>query len=255
MRLDQDILAALSTLDYPAQNRAVLTEQLERSTYVRVDKALQALGGKWNRSAKAHVFPGDARDRVDAAIITGEVTTDQDLGHFPTPQPQARQLVAAAQVRAGHLVLEPSAGSGNIAAELAAAGAQVVAIERDRARRQVLRDRLPAARVLEHDDFLDYRPGHGDPLFDRIVMNPPFRRVGEGDHLDHARRAFELLAPGGVLVCVLPSSVGFRRDRRYTEFRAWARDIGGVLAALPDGSFRASGTDVRTVTLTARARS
>ena len=134
MRLDQDVLAALSTLEYPAQNRAVLTEQLERATYVRVDKALQALGGKWNRGAKAHVFPGDARERVDAAITTGE----------------------------------------------------------------------------------------------------------------------ELLAPAGIMVCVLPASVTFRGDRRYREFRAWAQDV-GVIDELPDGSFRPSGTGVRTVTLTARA--
>jgi phospholipid N-methyltransferase len=253
MRLDDDVLAALSALDYPAPDRAVLTEQLDRETYVRVDKALQALGGKWTRRAKAHVFPGDARSRVDAAITSGKVTTDQDLGHFPTPPPLARQLVRMAGVRRGHRALEPSAGTGNLVAELLAVGAIVTAIERDPARRQALRDRLFAANVLALDDFMIYRPRHGEPEFDRIVMNPPFRRCGEGDHLDHARLAFDLLAPGGRLVCVLPASVTFRRDRRHAEFRAWAESV-GELAALPEGSFRASGTDVRTATLAACRR-
>jgi len=256
MRLAPDVLAALSTIDYPARDRAVLTEKLSRATYVRVDQALQALGGTWSRGARAHVFPGlpgDARDRIDAAITAGEVTTGQDLGHFPTPAPLARQLVATAGVRAGHRVLEPSAGTGDLAAEIVATGARVIAIERDPARRQTLRERCPAAQILDHDDFLAYRPGRGDRKFDRVVMNPPFRCVGEGDHLDHARRAYDLLAATGVLVCVLPASVTFRGDRRYREFRAWAQDVGEI-AELPDGSFRASGTCVRTVTLTADRR-
>ncbi len=254
MKLDPDVLAVLSTLDYPKANQALITEALDRPLYLRVDKALRALGGTWSRGAKVHVFSGYARDDIEAAITSEEVTTDQDLGHFPTPAPLARELVTRAQVRAGQWALEPSAGAGDLAAALIAAGARVTAIERDPIRRQALRLRLPAATVLEHDDFLAYQPWKtgesGRRSFDRVVMNPPFRKIGSGDHLDHAYHAYRLLAPGGILVCVLPASVLFRRDRRYREFHGWASEV-GELAELPDGSFRDSGTNVRTVLFTA----
>ena len=37
----------------------VIVQQLDRNDYVKVNKALEALGGKWNRKAKAHLFDED----------------------------------------------------------------------------------------------------------------------------------------------------------------------------------------------------
>mgnify|MGYP002133394579 CR=1 FL=1 len=52
-----------------------------------------------------------------------------------------------------------------------------------------------------------------EPLFDRIVMNPPF---SEGRAKAHTAHAFGMLKPGGVLVAVLPSGM------RNSEFLAGA---------------------------------
>jgi predicted RNA methylase len=251
MRIGDEVLVQLSALEYPTADRVRIAGVLDRGAYQRLDKVLRALGGAWDRRAKAHVFPGDAREAVDAAIVSGEVTTHQDLCHFPTPVGLAKELVELADVRAGNLVLEPSAGTGRIVHALRAAGAHdVVAIERDALRRDAL---LGDCRLVvpEHDDFLVYPRLRCEVAmrFDRVVMNPPFRRVGLGDHVDHVRHAFGLLAAHGVLVAVLPSSVTFRQDRRHAEFRDWIARGGGVVEALPDGSFRESGTDVRAVTL------
>jgi hypothetical protein len=40
-----------------SRNHLTLTGQLDRPTYVAVNKILDLMGGKWNRGAKAHVSP------------------------------------------------------------------------------------------------------------------------------------------------------------------------------------------------------
>lgn len=255
MKIDQDTLSRLSLLEYSHGGKHVrITEQLDRSAYKRVDAALAALGGAWSRRDKAHVFPGDARPAVDLAITTGAVTTDADLGHFPTPPSLARELVQIADVRPGHSALEPSAGGGRIIDALLAAGATVTAVERDPHRRRQIAARPGSVVVLETDDFMLHDPGLDRARFDRVVMNPPFARVGAGDHLDHIRHAHRMLRPGGVLVSVLPSSLTFRRDRRYAEAREFYRS-NGTIRPLPDGSFRESGTGVATVVVRLEASS
>ncbi len=253
MKIPFDVISALSTLEYPLPTQARLVGQLDRATYARVDKTLRALGGAWDRRAKAHVFPGDARVRVDEAIITGEVETARDLGFFETPPSLVARLVEMAGVKRGMRVLEPSAGTGRIVTVLQGAGARVTACEWDDDRRiELARCVLtPPSKLMPElmpeRDFLDASPDEND--FGAVVMNPPFTRVGKGDHLDHVRHAYGMLAAGGSLVSVLPASVVFRRDRRHTEFREWceARSFIDTFEALPSGSFAASGTSVETI--------
>lgn len=257
MQISTDVLTVLSLAEIDGPYVRI-KEQLERKLYLKVNQVLEACGGNWQRKVKAHLFDGDASARLEAIINSGEVTTKQDIGFFPTPAPLARQLVEMADVQGGHSALEPSAGRGALIEAILARGACVTAIERD----QKMRDSLIGRRQATHDwteavsidwlcdDFLDYAP---DEPFDRVVMNPPFGKVGRGDHLDHVRHAFSMLVPGGVLVSVLPQGMLFRQDRRHREFREWADDTLGIAPAnthaLPDDSFKASGTSVRTCVL------
>lgn len=261
-----EILEVLSELEFPEPRHARLPARLgrlDRGLYVKLDKVLRALGGSWVSGIGVHVFDGpeDASTRVERALTSGEVTTDCDLGNFLTPARLAVELVALADVRVGHRALEPSAGTGRLIDALLAVGAVVTAVERHSARREALAQRIPAERrrgrdlsVSNSEDFLCFG---GIPAYDRVIMNPPFCRSGAGDHLDHVRRAHDLLLPGGILVSVLPSSLTFRRDRRYAEFRSWMADAGpgSVLRELPAGTFRESGTDVRTVVISTRKAS
>lgn len=255
MKIDNDTIGVLSALEFPRPDRAVIAERLDASAYKRVNEVLGALGGAWSKKEKAHIFGSDARSLVDRAIDAGEVTTTREanaeLGHFPTPATLADRLVKAAQVGRGMRVLEPSAGDGAIVMALQDVGALVTAVERSPVRREILLIRVLKSRdeLAPETDFMEYR---ASGLFDRVVMNPPFCRSGIGDHLDHVRRAHGLLKPRGVLVTVLPSSIQFRRDRRHEEMRAWL-EARGTISPLPDGSFRASGTEVCTVMATIEA--
>ena len=92
-------------------------------------------------------------------------------------------------------VLEPSAGTGALLEALGThAGVTVVEISHQLA--EALRTRYPLCDV-RCADFLAL----GDELgpFDRIVMNPPFER---GADIEHIRHAYAKLNPGGRLVAI-----------------------------------------------------
>lgn len=265
MRIDEATLTIMSdAFEYPTAHHVRIVKQLDRAAYQRVDKVLVAIGGKWSRAAKAHTFTSDARPLVDAVIDSGMVDTARDIGWFPSPPAVVAELLQRAEVRPGMRVLEPSAGTGSIVvALLAMPSVRVVAVERHLERRAALRaivsrDTQALLTIADVDDFLDTSPGswklggaeRGPWRFHRVVMNPPFCKVGNGDHIDHVQHAWSMLAPDGVLVSVMPSSITFRQDRRHVAFRAWVAERGGAIEPLPDDSFKASGTGVRTVVVT-----
>jgi hypothetical protein len=83
------------------------------------------------------------------------------------------------------------------------------------------------------------------PVCDRILMNPPFAKTQDIRHVMHAVR---FLKPGGKLVAIMAAGVNYRAHLSVT-FRDYL-DRFGTLQELPDGSFKVSGTDVRTVLVT-----
>jgi 23S rRNA (adenine-N6)-dimethyltransferase len=85
----------------------------------------------------------------------------------------AREIVAAANVRRGELVLDIGAGDGALTHPLLDAGARVIAIELHPARLQALRRRFadePRCKIVRADAADLYLPRR--PF--RVVANPPF---------------------------------------------------------------------------------
>ena len=118
-------------------------------------------------------------------------------------------------------------------------------IEYVRRRAETLSHRLHYARVQE-GDFLAKEP---EPSFDRVLMNPPFSR---GLDVLHVHHALEFLAPGGRLVAIMAGNALHRDNERTRELR---RFLDGHFTwqteKLPSGSFKAEGTMVSTIMLTA----
>lgn len=243
MKVENDVLAVLSraTIDGP---KLILTGQLDRKLYDRTNKVLEAAGGKWDRKAKAHVFTGDASERVEQIILTGDIVIPKDeFEYFPTPPAVVARMLELAKIEHGMRVLEPSAGQGAIAVPCIEAGALVDCYELMPANYKVLSqdDRMS---MVEMGDFLK---APRTPIYDRVMMNPPFSRQADIKHVLHA---LDFLRTGGLLVSVMAASVGFRENKLTTDFRALIAARGGSIEALPAGSFKASGTMVNTVLVT-----
>lgn len=246
-RLSDRVLSILSTVRIEG-NTVFLTcgmlsgDKEGRKLYLDVNAALEALGGKWNRKAKGHVFPEDPTDKIENAILTGEVTPPSKNGYFPTPPAIVDQLIKLAGCGRGDYVLEPSAGRGNIVLPLTKIGCKVTAFELLPENREHLKN-LPFSYILEDEpDFLKALPHRF--IFDAVVMNPPFEKQQDIDHVLHA---YKMLKPGGRLVSVMAAGITFRQDKKATALRALIDEVGGMIIPLPDESFKESGTLVRTV--------
>ena len=186
------------------------------------------------RSALREYLPHKASVRGDdpVQIAERELIGKKLPGFFPTPQPVIEELLEYAGIADGHTVLEPSCGKGDIVQAIGreAPGAQVTAIEQNRTLADVLSTKGIAAQFA---DFLEH-----DGSYDRVVMNPPFEK---GQDIDHVRHAYELLASGGRLVSVMSEGPFYRSDAKATEFRQWADALGAESYELPEDAFK--GTD------------
>lgn len=144
------------------------------------------------------------------------------LQQFSTPLPYAQLIADAAAIEPGDLVLEPSAGTGALAACAQIAGAELMLNEIDAFRAQLL-NILFGLQITQHDgehidDLLaDYRTP------DVVIMNPPFsssvdRANDKQIAAKHILSAGKRLAQGGRLVAIMPMS--------FTQQRTpglWAR--------------------------------
>lgn len=158
-------------------------------------------------------------------------------GFFPTPKNIAETMVQLANLTNGDKVLEPSAGSGNIADVIRETGIEPDVIEWNRTLTELLK--LKGYNVIG-DDFLEYINLNS---YDKIIMNPPFEKLQDIDHVKHAYR---WLKTGGRLVSVMSESPFFRADKKAEQFRRWFYDVGGDIIDLPSGAFKESLTGVKT---------
>jgi predicted RNA methylase len=240
----------------PGEAVLVIGTQLDRAAYLAVNKVLGAIGGKWDRALKGHVFPADTpetlAEKLDGLLSTGVVVRLADLGFFPTPADLADEVVRLAAIDPGMLVLEPSAGTGALARPAAARAGKVnvFCVEVQKSLADGLHD---AGYQVACGDFTKRVPGgpgvdFWPDYFDRVVMNPPFAAQADVDHVLHA---WEFLQPGGRLVAVTSTGWTFRSNKKSAAFREFvdAHGAHGTWSENPPESFRSSGTAVRTATL------
>jgi predicted RNA methylase len=242
MRVEQNILEILERSRIDGAMLMLPPAQLDRATYTAVNKVIEAAGGRWDRKARAHVFAGLAIDTIEPILLTGEYTrTKQEFGQFDSPPTVVSRLLKLAEIKPGMAVLEPNAGLGNIAEGAEKAGGLVTAFEIDAARLHAAKDRCQFHGGIHLLDFLFVEP---EPIFDRVVMNPPFAKQADIKHVLHAAAH---LKPGGRLVSVMSASVTFRTDTRTEEFRNFINQRGAHHEKLPDGTFKEAGTMVNAV--------
>lgn len=198
---------------------------------------------------------GEGSDVCDVADLGPgyHLTPARDFGYFPTDETTARALFDRIdRPLDGLRILEPSAGKGALAKIAKAKGATVQCVEIQTGLCAELREQ---GYSTTQADFLTLDPSQC-PVFDGIVMNPPFDR---GRDCDHVRHALQFLKPGGFLVAIMSAGTEFRTDKRTSAFRALVEKQkpmdswrGDYFRDLPPGSFAHAGTNVNTVTLALR---
>jgi hypothetical protein len=135
---------------------------------------------------------------------------------FSTPLPMGLAALAAAQITARDLVLEPSAGTGLLAILAEIAGGSLMLNELAKTRADLLRLLFPRRPVTSFDaaQIDDHLEAGLRPSV--ILMNPPFSAMANVDARStdatarHLRSALARLAPGGRLVAI--TGAGFAPD-------------------------------------------
>lgn len=191
------------------------------------------------------VIPDDCTEADTSGLNDPKRTPAKNFGFFPSP-PGVVEFVM------GHLsdryrttdsmrALEPSAGTGNLANAMRSKGWQVHCVEVQHHLAEALKH--GGFQTVHHRDFLDMSP-ETIGLFDRIAMNPPFDR---GRDIDHVMHAVKFLKPGGLLVSVMHAGTEFSQTKKAIAFREFVKSKGGRWHDLPEGSFKAVGTNVNTI--------
>jgi 16S rRNA G966 N2-methylase RsmD len=237
MKIQPEILNILKNSKLENNVLTLPPGQLDKAVYAAVNKVLVNAGGKWNKTAKGHVFPSDPSEKLGLALTTGEsVSEKKTFQMFFTPSSLAAKVVELAEV-SGQSVLEPSAGNGALVKECWAQGAKDVdCVELNEENAIELRQ---MGETVWQTDFLALPPAR----YDRVVMNPPFTKNQDITHVEHGLKN---LVEGGILVSIMAGNTERPRFRKLVE------NLNHEIIDVPDGSFKESGTNVRTVILKVR---
>ncbi|MEG1353658.1 MAG: hypothetical protein RR255_00030 [Bacilli bacterium] len=132
-----------------------------------------------------------------------------------TPSEVVAELIEIANIKRNDIVLEPSAGIGNIADEIKKITNNIDVIEHLFDFQELLKLK---GHTVVGDDFLEYST---DKMYDAIVMNPPF-----SDEQNHIKHAYSLLKCGSTLVSVTSPHWTFANDKSSIDFRNWLDESG-----------------------------
>ena len=233
MRIDNDVANVLANSNVDENYLYLPQEQLERNLYLRVNKVLESMGGKWNRKLKTHIFDKSPLTALENIILTGEYTdAKHEYQFFETPGEVVIRIIDKADIRPGETILEPSAGRGAIAKYIP----KCDCVELNEDNRVFLKENNFN---LIWDDFLTF-----NKKYDVIIANPPFTKQQDITHVEHM-----LELTNRRIVSVMSSSVLFRTNKKTVEFRNKIESLGGEFMKLPEKSFTVSDTNVATCIL------
>lgn len=186
----------------------------------------------------------EAERRRNIKAKERQFTNSKIEGFFPTPKAIVDKMLDEADIRVGEKVLEPSAGKGNIADAIREMHPNNIldVVEWNSSLNEFLSEK---GHHVVGNDFLLH-----SGKYDKIIMNPPFEK---GQDIDHIMHAYSLLNDGGRVVCIMSEGPFYRNDKKATSFRSWLKNVGGVSEKLPDGAFkkaeRSTGVNTRLVVI------
>ena len=157
------------------------------------------LGGTLTNNTVCFSF--NPNDAINEVALSGLIPSYRSYQFYPTPADLAAECVRIAEIDPSGKTLEPSAGHGALA-QLLPDDADLVEISELHC--LVLKSK--GFKNVLAMDFLEFEKKtlSTSVRYRNIVMNPPF---SEGRYMSHLQAAASLLAPGGRITAILPSSV------------------------------------------------
>lgn len=183
--------------------------------------------------SKRHGLIEQGKERAEIR----DLVDNHDFDLFPTPPDLARRMVELAEAgRRCWEMIEPSAGTGNIAKAARDAGFSVQCIEFGYSAAQYL---TRQGFNTWQGDFLEWKAESNT-----FIMNPPFSHAADIDHVTHA---WNLLLPGGRIVAIMSAGTQHRSDNKTRHFRESILPHASLIETLPAGTFKQSGTNVTSI--------
>ena len=235
-----------------------LCAQVDQKTYRSIDNVLKRIGGKWDSRKKKHFFKYNPLPLIQDYLDSGILPEKNPTAFFPTP-PVALDAMwdrvdkswfdyKANETDTGIRILEPSAGIGAIADFVKGKGenVHVDTVEILPANQLVLKSKgyKPFC-----GSFLDFPiPENEEEKYHLIVMNPPFSYKGDKyAYITHIQHAMKMLHPMGELIAIVPTGWAINKTKKEESFRNMLAEFGdGTMDTLPPGTFKDSGTNVKT---------
>jgi hypothetical protein len=222
-----------------------LPEQIPRASYAEIARSLAKLGGKWDKTKNAIVFPADPTNDLNNLRLNQNITAQNDKAFYPTPSALALEM--AIEVIGSARILEPSAGDGAIARiireKIAESSTSTVleVCEINPERRNILRG--DGFEVIA-EDFLSVTG-----KWNAIVMNPPFNVTGDKSAwATHLLHAWQCLEEHGVIVAIVPDAILRGSNKNEQKCRELLLEHGSYCRN-PTNTFKHVGVKVSTLTI------
>ncbi len=151
-------------------------------------------------------------------------------GFFPTPKKIIDELISIAEVKKGESILEPSAGKGDILDAIQEQFNDTVTLSACEIHYNLRELLTLKGYELVGTDFLNLHQ-----TFDKIIMNPPFEK---GQDIDHVLHALSLLNKGGRLVAIMSEGVFFRSFQKEKAFRELLMNTNAFVSDKIQGAFK-----------------
>lgn len=219
--------------------------QFNKKSYAEAKKWIEEAGGSWQGGkVQGFTFPFNP-ERVFSILNEGKrCNLAQDFQFFETPSDVADWLVMlAGGIHEHDTVLEPSAGRGALIKAIHRSSPNVIVdcYEMMPENKELL-SKLGGINIIG-DDFTKSDNGK---LYTKIIANPPFS--GNQD-IRHVRMMYDMLEQGGTLASITSAHWEFAEEKTCRDFRQWLEDVGGAKYEIESGSFKESGTCVRTLAI------
>ena len=170
----------------------------------------------WQEAALHFGINSDVSTESEVSQIKQTAIKQQVWDFYPTPSSAIAKMLEVAQLDHKHSVLEPSAGSGDLASAIAKLGiTKLDCFEVNSLLQKALK--LQGFNVLG-TDFLKSQP---KPIYDRVLANPPFGHNGVARHTKHA---YQFLKPGGKLI-TLAHHYQLQPSRSDLNFFSWLKSV------------------------------